>query len=814
VAFSPDGKTFLTGCWDKKVRSWDAASGRSVGHALEHPRGVRSVAFSPDGRTILTGCQDGMARLWDATTGRPIGQPMKHPGSEGMWVVYLAAFSPDGKTILTGGEDSTARLWDTASGQAVGRPMDHSAPVRSIAFSPDGKLILTGSEDKTARFWDAATGEQIGREFEHPASVCSVAFSPDGKTILTGCLDPMARLWGADVGRPVGRLLDYGSHGLQSVVFGHEGKTLLAAGWDGRIRSWDVASGQLVGQPVKVGYHIFGIALSPDGKTILCGGDGSVAQRWDVATGRPIGQPLEHPFWVDSVAFSPDGKTILTGCADGKARLWDAATGRPIGQPLEHHHWVLAVTFSPDGKTVLTGSRDGTARLWDATTGQPIGLPMLHRGHVQAVAFSPDGKTVLTGSGDRTAQLWDSTTRQPIGHALVSSWPVTSVAFSPDGKTIVTGSTDGTAQLWDSATGQPIGAPVQYPPARSWGLAVAFSPDGRFLLTGGWSTIRLWDVPEPVADDLPRLTTWVEAATGLELDERGSIRTLDANAWQERRRRLEQLGALPPDPAPRLDPILFGAHPEARGDALAARGLWEEAEAPYAEAARARPLHAAFDFRSVWGALTRFYLSRGCPKRAASALNAAVSRWPDCLELRIWQSLALLAAGDCIGWEQAIASLLDRFEEPMPSEFSDAVASLCVTGPYPIANLQRAVRLAESALQREEPKSPNHADRLNTFGAALYRAGRFEEAIGRLEKTIQARGGGHGAPIDWPFLAMAHHRLGHRDQAWHWLERLCDYQPSGDSDQFGMELVIRLLRSEAEAVIRYDPIFPDDPFAH
>ena len=134
--------------------------------------------------------------------------------------------------------------------------------------------------------------------------------------------------------------------------------------------------------------------------------------------------------------------------------------------------------------------------------------------------------------------------------------------------------------------------------------------------------------------------------------------------------------------------------------------------------------------------------------------------------------------------------------------------------PYPIANLERAVRLAESALQREDPKSPNHPDRLNTFGAALYRAGRFEEAIRRLEKAIQARGSGHGAPIDWPFLAMAHHRLGQRDQAWHWLERLCDYQPSGDPDQFGMELVIRLLRREAEVAIRYDPIFPDDPFAH
>ena len=65
---------------------------------------------------------------------------------------------------------------------------------------------------------------------------------------------------------------------------------------------------------------------------------------------------------------------------------------------------------------------------------------------------------------------------------------------------------------------------------------MAFSPDGRFLLTSDLSTARLWDAPAPLPDDVPRLAAWVEAATGLELDERGSIRVLDRAAWLERRR--------------------------------------------------------------------------------------------------------------------------------------------------------------------------------------------------------------------------------------------------------------------------------------
>jgi hypothetical protein len=63
------------------------------------------------------------------------------------------------------------------------------------------------------------------------------------------------------------------------------------------------------------------------------------------------------------------------------------------------------------------------------------------------------------------------------------------------------------------------------------------------------------------------------------------------------------------------------------------------------------------------------------------------------------------------------------------------------------------------------------------------------------------------------FLALAHHRLGHRAEARVWLDRLREHRPSEDPARFWDELEIRLLRSEAEAVILYDPVFPNDPFA-
>jgi tetratricopeptide (TPR) repeat protein len=282
---------------------------------------------------------------------------------------------------------------------------------------------------------------------------------------------------------------------------------------------------------------------------------------------------------------------------------------------------------------------------------------------------------------------------------------------------------------------------------------------------------------------------------------------LDRDAWLDRRRRLESLGGPPtPDPAPRLDPILYGGDPAARGDTLAARGWWDGAEAAYAEAARARPRNAA-----VRDALARLLAGRGRLDRAAATLAEAVRELPDDAGLGRRWALVLLESGDRAGWRAVCAALLDRFGGTIDPRTAGEVTRTCALGPGAAADPATPVRLAE-VFAGLDGDGTEKGDALSALGAALYRAGRFDDAIRRLEEAIRVRSG-EGAPQDWAFLAMVHHRLGHRDEARRWLERLRDHRPTGDPERFWDELEIRLLRGEAEAVILDDPVFPDDPFA-
>jgi tetratricopeptide (TPR) repeat protein len=74
--------------------------------------------------------------------------------------------------------------------------------------------------------------------------------------------------------------------------------------------------------------------------------------------------------------------------------------------------------------------------------------------------------------------------------------------------------------------------------------------------------------------------------------------------------------------------------------------------------------------------------------------------------------------------------------------------------------------LAADFAERAVAKEPGCGNYWNTLGVALYRAGRWAAAVAALEKSMELKGAGN--PYDWFFLAMAHRRLGHGDQARDW----------------------------------------------
>ena len=148
---------------------------------LGHSAGVLSVAFSPDGKTIVTGSGDNTVKLWNLE-GKEIQTLKGHSAN-----ISRVAFSPDGKTIATASEDSMVKLWNL-EGKEIQTLKGHSAGVNSVAFSPDGKTIATGSGDNTVKLWSLDLDRQKGLACYWLQDY--MAIQPDLNQKLATCRDP------------------------------------------------------------------------------------------------------------------------------------------------------------------------------------------------------------------------------------------------------------------------------------------------------------------------------------------------------------------------------------------------------------------------------------------------------------------------------------------------------------------------------------------------------------------------------------------------------------------------------------------------
>lgn len=97
VAFSADGKRFVTSSSDKTAKVWDTRTGRLISALSGHDKFLIGAVFSPDQTKILTASDDGKVKLWEANTGREIITVYSAPPDTSL---LRAAFTKDGKRVF------------------------------------------------------------------------------------------------------------------------------------------------------------------------------------------------------------------------------------------------------------------------------------------------------------------------------------------------------------------------------------------------------------------------------------------------------------------------------------------------------------------------------------------------------------------------------------------------------------------------------------------------------------------------------------------------------------------------------------------
>ena len=518
-AFSPDGKTIVSGGGDKTVRLWNVHTGENIETLTGHTEEVIAVAYSPDGKTIVSASRDKTLRLWDTNTGDNIRTLSGHED-----IIVSVAYSPDGNIIVSAGWDGMLHRWNAQTGEplktyeiytgALYFSRGHAGAITHTAYSPDGKTIATVGGDGTMQWWDAHTSEKLKTFIEFCEH--SVTYSPDGKTlaILTG---KEVQLRNATTGEYLKTLKGH-RYNIERIVFSPEGDTIATATVVGTVGLWDTNTGEnikiLIGDVSNIytDWRVnYNLVYSPDGKTIATQHKVGTVWLWDTSTGKHLNTLIGHTDTVYTPRYSPNGKTIATYSKDETIRLWNVLTGENIKTFTDVPKVFGYIVFSPDGATFVTNHSDHKMRLWDTITGENINTLTGHTDVVYtSIFYSLDGKTIATYSKDKTVRLWHTITGKNI-NTLDMSKIASDVEFlhSPEGDILAISCAwwDKTAALWNVSTGQRLKyfeehktslirsqtskKPQNKFNAISW---IVRSPtDDTFLIVVEYDKIRLWN---------------------------------------------------------------------------------------------------------------------------------------------------------------------------------------------------------------------------------------------------------------------------------------------------------------------------------
>ncbi len=480
-------------------------------------------------------------------------------------------------------------------------------------------------------------------------------------------------------------------------------------------------------------------------------------------------------------SISADGR-LLAVAITGGVGLWDLETGwflnfLPLHGRDSRAYFVL---FEPGpAGALLSGDRSGTYR-WpihgdDSKPGrrrigppQPLALPPGWH-----TSQSSDGRVLAScfrtvGDWQPWAGAWVLRADQPDSPLhLAAGADFDYATVSPDGRWIVTAvhihrGGLGAVQLWDAQTGRlerNLLDRADFP---------TFSPDGRWLAIGGedaqlftvgtWTPVRKLSrwvhtfAPDSrtlvEGTDEPHVLRLVEVATGRELArlEDPELNGADHVLFTPDGSRLITINSQTGIHIWDLRRLRAG---------LAERGRDWEAP-PYKPAAPApEPLEIQLD-RGNYERLSEEQLVRNFDRAVAAAPEIAV-RWYRRGKFH----------EDAGRFDKALADLRQAVTRaPEKARFCHDLARLDATGPEVLRDAREAVTLAERAVKL----TPGHWEYQTTLGIAYYRAGRYQEAVDTLERSLRGRAG-MGDAADLYFLAMGYRRLGESGKAKEFFDR-------------------------------------------
>jgi WD40 repeat protein len=460
--FSPDDRFVVTERMDDSgIELWDTQTGSLIKtlEKVDDLGWTTYVAFSPDGKIFVSGNRNGDLHVWNVQTGKWFTTERTHR-NDILWI----KFSPDGGTMLSAAADGTACLWDTASMRCLVQLGGKGDDAWDIAFASDNRHFLTTHQDGTVRVWD--------RQVWYPNLTIpaeKAVLSDEGSLVLGTSRTGPIRLWEAETGK-VKTTLEGSSGDVESIALNVPASLIAIARAKGVVGLWSAQTGKRTMQLSAESTETTALAFNSAGTRLATGSNDGKVRFWSTRDGSLLSVWQASKERVTAIVFHPDGERVAVATWEEWARMRDIKSGAILLEAKLDEEGAVAeaLALSANGNLLLV-TGDKFPQVWDLNSRARVQTLAGHTDEVYSGAFSGDARWILTGSGYRHARgeppedgnavyVWDARSGRQLLSYRSAGLPVGTVYFANNGTRIFASSEDGTVRRYECEVCSPLPA--------------------------------------------------------------------------------------------------------------------------------------------------------------------------------------------------------------------------------------------------------------------------------------------------------------------------------------------------------------------
>jgi WD40 repeat protein/serine/threonine protein kinase/TPR repeat protein len=494
VRFHPDGGRFVYAIWPQGVKEVALEPGQKAAAGFEFTAPARYLALDKSGRTLAISGRQGQIGIYDSHS-RALKKTILTKAS----VFYVpVALNPAGTLLAATGPENAVEIHDLGKETPPLLLGKHRHTIRSLCFSPSGELLASASEDNSVKLWDINGTQDPLTLIGHTARVNCVAFSPDGSLTASASDDQTVRLWDTRTGQ-IRMALNPGSFALTAVAFSPDGSQLAIGAAGGPVCLYQLTSRQEQRLFAGHTYEVHSLGFHPR-KPLLASTDGDrhlIA--WDLQTGEPQHRWRSERYNpLTKMAWAPDGEVVALGLGtyytssgnDFAVELRKVDTGEVLRRLPGPRSQISGFAFEPSGRRLAAATQEGMTFVWNLQSNARAEFKGF--GPMTGVAFLADEDKLATADFGGHVALRDLANNRTVREVVVPGG-ARCMAVAPHDAGLVVGASDGTLHFL-ALPG--LDTQLTVPNAHAGAMHVAtFSPDGRLLATcGADRRVVLWDV--------------------------------------------------------------------------------------------------------------------------------------------------------------------------------------------------------------------------------------------------------------------------------------------------------------------------------